>query len=105
MKSRLNKMPRTYKRTRPQDSDLEENIKKAVAAVKDGGMSVRTAAKCGQDDPAKESDSIKKASEECGGQLSLPKEAEMELAECLKVKAKWGFLFVLEVLTRPTNII
>ena len=45
MKSRLNKMPRTYKRTRPQDSDLEENIKKAVAAVKDGGMSVRTAAK------------------------------------------------------------
>ena len=45
MKSRLNKMPRTYKRTRPQDSDLEKNIKKAVAAVKDGGMSVRTAAK------------------------------------------------------------
>ena len=38
-------MPRTYKRTRSQDSDLEENIKKAVAAVKDGGMSVRTAAK------------------------------------------------------------
>ena len=34
-------MPRTYKRTRPQ----EENIKKVVAAVKDGGMSVRTAAK------------------------------------------------------------
>ena len=96
MKSRLNKMPRTYKRTRPQDSDLEENIKKAVAAVKGGGMSVRTAAKLYNVGrmTLQRSDSIKKASEECGGQLSLPKEAEMELAECLKVKAKWGFLFI-----------
>ena len=38
-------MPRTYKRTKPQDSYQEENIKKAVAAVKDDGMSVRAAAK------------------------------------------------------------
>ena len=38
-------MPRTYTRIKPQDPDLEENIKKAVHSVKDDGMSVRAAAK------------------------------------------------------------
>ena len=87
-------MPRTYKRTKPHDSDLEENIRKAVAAVKDNSMSVRAAAKLhnvGRMILQRRVTEPEKPLKSVGGQLSLPKEAEMELAECLKVKAKWGF--------------
>ena len=36
----LKKMPRKYIRTKLQDSDLKDNIEKAMTAVKDNGMSV-----------------------------------------------------------------
>ena len=87
-------MPRTYKRAKPQDLDLEENIEKAVAAVKNEGMSVRAAAKVhnvGRMTLQRRVREPEKSLKSRGGQLSLPKEAEMELAELLKVKAKWGF--------------
>ena len=80
-------MPRTYKRTKPQDSDLEENIKKAVAAVKDGVMSVRAAAKLynvGRMTLQRRVAVSENPLKSVGGQLSLPKEAEMELASASK---------------------
>ena len=87
-------MPRTYEKIKPQDLDLEENIKKAVAAVKDECMSVRAAAKMynvGRMTVQRRVTEPEKPLKSVGGQLSLLKEAEMDLAECLKVKAKWGF--------------
>ena len=82
------------KKNRPEDLDLEENVKKAIAAVKEDGVSVRAASKLhgvGRMTLQSRLSEGAKPIKSVGGQLSLPKEAEMELAECLKIKARWGF--------------
>ena len=86
-------MPRNYVRVKPKDEDVEEKIEKAIKAVKDG-VSVRGTAKihgvCRMTLQRRLATG-EKPHKSVGGQLSLPKEAEMELAKCLKIKAKWGF--------------
>ncbi|MPC91202.1 hypothetical protein E2C01_086221 [Portunus trituberculatus] len=84
-------MPRKYGRVKPENKDHEENLEKAV---KEDKVSVRTAAKMqgiARTSLQQRLATGEKPKKTVGGQLSLPKEAEMELAECLKIKAKWGF--------------
>ncbi|MPC79705.1 hypothetical protein E2C01_074246 [Portunus trituberculatus] len=73
---------------KPENMDHEENLEKAVKAVKEDKVSVRTAARMhgiARTSLQQRLATGEKPKKTVGGQLSLPKEAEMELAECLKM--------------------
>ena len=100
-------MPRKYIRVKPEDKDLEEKIEKALKAIKEEGVSVRTAAKLhgvGRMTLQRRLATGEKPKKSVGGQLSLPKEAEMELAEYLKIKANGGFGNILNELKQLVRL-
>lgn len=72
------------------DSDT---LKLAKNAYHSGKLTLRDAAKMFKVDKSTLSRRITKGSpiKKGGGQLSIPKNSELELADCLKVKARWGF--------------
>ncbi len=84
-------MVRKYKpkRLKPDETALE----KAVTAIKRDKLCVRDAAKLYKVDKSTLSRRLKLgvSKKKSGGQSSIPPEHELELVECLKVKARWGF--------------
>lgn len=87
-------MPRKYKKVKPEDKNLKDNLEKAIKAVKEDKVSVRAAAKLhgvSRTSLQRRLNPVEKLTKSVGGQLSIPKDAEIELAQCLKLKSKWGF--------------
>jgi hypothetical protein len=91
-------MPRNYTAKRPTPN--KDDLAAAVAAVNSGELRLREAATQYNIDKSTLSRRLSKGdpATSSGGQLSLPRESELELTECLKVKSKWGFAESIEEL-------